>query len=277
MATFAEIITELRGEKKRQEVAYDVGISRASLEYYEKGKRKPDIEILAKFADYFGVSADYLLGRTDVKTVDKDLQFVCDYTGLDEESIENLQEYKNSLMFSHTIEYLLTHKLLLKKLSSYLFSSVYQEYNNSDYYKYLPQKKNYTSFDNPLIAQKVAFSELIEQLPFDKEEATRIFNNDKQFKEKIVFSFAKQSADLNKIKYNLGIIDIGYDKSDFNESYLSEEDINQLNKLQIEYDKEREKIEQTIIDEDIKANDVMNEFMYKLKKAGDINGNNPQT
>lgn len=98
MATFAEIITELRGEKKRQEVADDVGISRASLEYYEKGKRKPDIEILAKFADYFGVSADYLLGRTDVKTVDKDLQFVCDYTGLSEKSINqivNNSDYKD--------------------------------------------------------------------------------------------------------------------------------------------------------------------------------------
>lgn len=90
MATFAEIITELRGEKKRQEVADDVGISRASLEYYEKGKRKPDIEILAKFADYFGVSADYLLGRTDVKTVDKDLQFVCEYTNLSEVSVNSL-------------------------------------------------------------------------------------------------------------------------------------------------------------------------------------------
>ena len=66
MATFAEIITALREEtgKKRQETADALGISRASLEYYEKGKRKPDIEILAKFADYYGVSADYLLGRT---------------------------------------------------------------------------------------------------------------------------------------------------------------------------------------------------------------------
>lgn len=90
MATFAEIITVLRGEKgkKRQEVADALGISRASLEYYEKGKRKPDIEVLARFADYYGVSADYLIGRTGAKTTDRDIRFVCDYTGLNDMSIQ---------------------------------------------------------------------------------------------------------------------------------------------------------------------------------------------
>lgn len=93
MATFADTITTLREErnKKRQEVADDLGISRASLEYYEKGKRKPDIEILAKLADYYDVSADYLLGRTTAKTTDKDLQFVCNYLGLTDEAVEMLK------------------------------------------------------------------------------------------------------------------------------------------------------------------------------------------
>ena len=99
MATFAEIITAPREEtgKKRQETADALGISRASLEYYEKGKRKPDIEILAKFADYYAVSADYLLGRTTARTTDRDLRFVCDYTGLDEETIEHIT-VKNHIM-----------------------------------------------------------------------------------------------------------------------------------------------------------------------------------
>ena len=93
MATFAEIITALREEtgKKRQETADALGISRASLEYYEKGRRKPDIEILAKFADYYGVSADYLLGRTTARTTDKDLRFICNYLGLTEKAVEMLR------------------------------------------------------------------------------------------------------------------------------------------------------------------------------------------
>ena len=61
--TFADRLTKLRENtgKKRQEVADELEISRASLEYYEKGKRKPDIEVLAKIAEYYGVSCDYLL------------------------------------------------------------------------------------------------------------------------------------------------------------------------------------------------------------------------
>lgn len=104
MATFADTITTLREErnKKRQEVADDLGISRASLEYYEKGKRKPDIDVLAKLADYYDVSADYLLGRTNAKTTDKDLRFVCDYTGLNEVSVNAL----NGKVFSGELKIL---------------------------------------------------------------------------------------------------------------------------------------------------------------------------
>ena len=94
MATFAENITALRKKqnKKRQEVADDLGISRSSLEYYEKNKRKPDIEVLTKIADYYNVSADYLLGRTNAETTDKDLRFICEYTGLSENAITTLSE-----------------------------------------------------------------------------------------------------------------------------------------------------------------------------------------
>ena len=90
--TFAERLTKLRENagKKRQEVADDLEISRASLEYYEKGKRKPDIEVLAKVAKYYGVSTDYLLGLSVAPTTDKDIQFVCDYTGLSENAVNML-------------------------------------------------------------------------------------------------------------------------------------------------------------------------------------------
>ena len=112
MTTFAEIITALREEtgKKRQETADALGISRASLEYYEKGKRKPDIEILANFADYYGVSADYLLGRTTAKTTDKDVQFICEYSGLNETALEVLHYwhfYGEDLLIIPTINLLL--------------------------------------------------------------------------------------------------------------------------------------------------------------------------
>lgn len=42
-------------------VAMDLSISREALSYYENGKRSPDIQMLIRFSDYFGVSIDYLI------------------------------------------------------------------------------------------------------------------------------------------------------------------------------------------------------------------------
>ncbi len=91
---FSERLIKLREEKglMRQKAADELGISRASLEYYEKGKRVPDIETLYNIAKHFGVSTDYLLGRTDNKTLDTELQAVCEYTGLNEEAIKSLKK-----------------------------------------------------------------------------------------------------------------------------------------------------------------------------------------
>jgi len=42
-----------------------LGISRAALSHYEKGRREPDYDTLITIADFFKVSLDYLMGRTD--------------------------------------------------------------------------------------------------------------------------------------------------------------------------------------------------------------------
>lgn len=88
--TFAERLKTLRENagKKRQEVADSLGITRASLEYYEKGKRKPDIEVLAKVAKYYGVSCDYLLNGVKSENIS-----INKITGLSDKAIENLKLY----------------------------------------------------------------------------------------------------------------------------------------------------------------------------------------
>lgn len=48
-----------------------VGISDAAITMMEKGKRSPSFEVLIALADYFGVSIDYLVGRTDKPEVNK--------------------------------------------------------------------------------------------------------------------------------------------------------------------------------------------------------------
>ncbi len=60
-------LKELREEKKitQKEVAEAIGGTQSNLAKWEKEKIQPAADMIIKLADFFGVSADYLLGRTD--------------------------------------------------------------------------------------------------------------------------------------------------------------------------------------------------------------------
>lgn len=66
---FPRMITLLRKEKKisQKQAAKDLEISQALLSHYEKGIRECGLEFLVKIADYYGVSCDYLLGKTSLR------------------------------------------------------------------------------------------------------------------------------------------------------------------------------------------------------------------
>ena len=70
MSSFPSILTSLRKERKlsQKAVAADLNISQALLSHYEKGVRECSLDLLITIADYFGVSCDYLLGCTDMRT-----------------------------------------------------------------------------------------------------------------------------------------------------------------------------------------------------------------
>lgn len=67
MDLFAVRLQELRKEKKvpQKELAERLGISVRAYHYYEEGKRYPDFQGLLTLADFYGVSLDYLVGRTE--------------------------------------------------------------------------------------------------------------------------------------------------------------------------------------------------------------------
>lgn len=65
--TFASTLAELRrssGLSQRQ-VANDLKISQALLSHYENGAREPGLGFVCRACDYYGVSADYLLCRSN--------------------------------------------------------------------------------------------------------------------------------------------------------------------------------------------------------------------
>lgn len=71
---FAERLQQLRKEKgiTQQKIACDLHFTQNSISYFENGKRHPDYRTLILFADYFNVSIDYLLQRTDNPIYSKD-------------------------------------------------------------------------------------------------------------------------------------------------------------------------------------------------------------
>jgi transcriptional regulator with XRE-family HTH domain len=60
-------IAGLRDDKHltQEELAHKVGITRSALSHYENNRREPDYETIQKIADFFTVSVDYLMGRSD--------------------------------------------------------------------------------------------------------------------------------------------------------------------------------------------------------------------
>lgn len=84
---FQERFKELRGEMTQGQFAEKLGISRPTVGLYESGARIPDAEVLRDIAEKCNVSADYLLGLTDLQSIDPDYRAACKYTGLTEQAV----------------------------------------------------------------------------------------------------------------------------------------------------------------------------------------------
>ncbi|MFO6495008.1 MULTISPECIES: HTH-type transcriptional regulator Xre [unclassified Bacillus (in: firmicutes)] len=86
----------LRGKRTQEEVAKQIGVSRARYSHYENGRSEPDYETLKKLADYYKVTIDYLLTGAEKKEPlqdsldDPDLQIA--YRDMREFSPESRQQ-----------------------------------------------------------------------------------------------------------------------------------------------------------------------------------------
>lgn len=66
---FAKRLIELRGEHTQQEVADALGISRDRLAKYEGAASEPPLWVLARIADTFRISLDFLITGTEARTL----------------------------------------------------------------------------------------------------------------------------------------------------------------------------------------------------------------
>lgn len=74
---------------KRSSLAKEIGINQSTIANYENETRQAPYEYLIKFAEYFDVSIDYLLGRNDEEKPISDSRHTLTY-----EERELLEEFK---------------------------------------------------------------------------------------------------------------------------------------------------------------------------------------
>ena len=182
---FARTLSLLRKEKgvSQRKAATELGISQALLSHYENGIREPGLAFVIRVCDFYGVSADFLLGRTLSR----------DGTTIAPEELYDLSTEKNNSMKGGVLA-LLSKKLLVNSVgvvfdllaktgsrdairaaSNYLSTAIYQVFrhlyqanpkNNRDFFS-LPT----TLFQAGLAEadMKCSEAELVEALSKEKE------------------------------------------------------------------------------------------------------------
>lgn len=116
----------------QSDLASVLGIAKTTLAAYEQEKSEPNIETLTKMANYFDVTIDYLLGRSDGRILED--QSIYERFGLTDEAIMSLEAIKRiSNNNNHTqsilknINALIGDTETLLSISSYLDAVVKKE------------------------------------------------------------------------------------------------------------------------------------------------------
>jgi len=82
-------LLDRKGETQGKLADY-LGVKRQTIGYWKDGVTSPDVNGIIGMADYYNVSTDFLLGRSEVETLDIDIQAIHEKTGLSEKAINNI-------------------------------------------------------------------------------------------------------------------------------------------------------------------------------------------
>lgn len=106
---FPRTLSLLRKERKisQRAAAKELGVSQAVLSHYENGVREPGLEFVARAADFYHVTSDFLLGRT----MSRD-----DYT-ISAESLPDVTSEKDNVLRGTSMLAILNKKLIVNSCS----------------------------------------------------------------------------------------------------------------------------------------------------------------
>lgn len=132
---FPRILTLLRKEKgiSQKSAAQSLGISQALLSHYEKGIRECGLDFLVRCADFYGVSCDYLLGRSpDRQGSTLTVEDIPEAEGKPGQGIGSVLPTLNKKLIANALNILYDllaragNKSLVGEVSTYLMLAVYR-------------------------------------------------------------------------------------------------------------------------------------------------------
>lgn len=93
----------LRNEKGEnlEKIAKYLDVSIQTISNYENEKREMTPDTIIKLAEYFNVSTDYLLGKSDIRNIEEDFKFAYhkETEGLSEDEIKEALEFYKKIKY----------------------------------------------------------------------------------------------------------------------------------------------------------------------------------
>lgn len=77
----------------QNELAEKLNMTQQRISAYEKGKREPDIDTIKQLADFFAVSTDYLLGKSNIRNSNTNTEIKVDEDTFKEQFGITQEEY----------------------------------------------------------------------------------------------------------------------------------------------------------------------------------------
>ena len=153
---FAKQLRDLISDAKTANALRDyLGVSIQAINQYKQGTAYPKTENLIKIADYFGVSVDYLLGRTRVQSMDADIQNACNCAGISEKALKSLQK--------------------LTKGKAEAINAILTSPNFGKFVEYIVKSAHYADNRGILIAKDILARLKGEESPFPAEDLENFF------------------------------------------------------------------------------------------------------
>lgn len=92
-------LLKLSGAANVTQFAKMLGMNRQSVDRYLNSKRIPDAPSIIQICQRMNVSADWLLGLSDIRSSSADLQAAVQYTGLPESTVERLRSFPGEMHY----------------------------------------------------------------------------------------------------------------------------------------------------------------------------------